>query len=434
MIEENPIFALKKSVRMEGRIVSEISKFTEQLKRVGSEVEEENVNSHIKSLNELLRNENENCSVILNKLSISKTLPKQQVVGKNVVKKIAENPKPKKVSRKKKVDMGITELERETFKRIGKKKKVKKKKTKENSNDYLKICNKFFSKLSGPAVDFEIFRRMKKDLFKSHINYFAKGYISMIFFTTAISFVASIFLVLFFMFFNLMSTLPFVVLSDEPVGARLVKIFWIPFIFPVIVFFSMLFYPSAEKKSAEKEINTELPFAVIHMSAVSGSSIEPSKIFTILISTKEYPSLQKEFIKLINEINIHGFDLVTALRNSAFRSPSRKLSELYNGLATTITSGGDLSDFFDQRAQTLLLDYRIEREKETKANETFMDIYISMVIAAPMVFMLMMIMMQISGLGVSLSSSLITIIIVVVVTMINFVFLVILQLRRPEKK
>ena len=29
--------------------------------------------------------------------------------------------------------------------------------------------------------------------------------------------------------------------------------------------------------------------------------------------------------------------------------PSKKLSELYNGLVTTITSGGILSNFFDQR-------------------------------------------------------------------------------------
>ena len=68
-----------------------------------------------------------------------------------------------------------------------------------------------------------------------------------------------------------------------------------------------------------------MPFATINMSAISGSMVEPSKIFEIMISTHDYPNLDREFIKLINEINVLGHDLVTALRNSAFNSPSKRL-------------------------------------------------------------------------------------------------------------
>ena len=57
-------------------------------------------------------------------------------------------------------------------------------------------------------------------------------------------------------------------------------------VLPSIVFLSMVFYPSAERKSIEGWIDAELPFATIHMSAISNSAIEPSKIFTVLISTK----------------------------------------------------------------------------------------------------------------------------------------------------
>jgi flagellar protein FlaJ len=192
-------------------------------------------------------------------------------------------------------------------------------------------------------------------------------------------------------------------------------------------------YPSLEKKSIETRINQELPFATIHMSSISESLVEPSNIFKIIISTEEYPTLEKEFVKLLNEINVFGHDLVTALRNSAFNSPSRRLAELFDGLATTITSGGDLSEFFDKRAQTLLFDYKLEREKKTKTAETFMDIYISVVIAAPMILMLLLIMMRISGLGIALSTSMISLIMVLGVSVINIIFLVFLQLRQPKE-
>jgi archaeal flagellar protein FlaJ len=158
--------------------------------------------------------------------------------------------------------------------------------------------------------------------------------------------------------------------------------------------------------------------------------IDPSKIFNIIILTEEYPALQKEFIKLINEINIYGYDFVSALKSSSKRSPSKKLSELFNGLATTINSGGDLPGFFDKRAETLLFEHSLEKEKKTKANETFMDIYISVVIAAPMILMILLMMMKMSGLGIALSTNMITIIMVLAVTTVNIFFLTFLYFKK----
>jgi len=194
----------------------------------------------------------------------------------------------------------------------------------------------------------------------------------------------------------------------------------------------MYFYPSIEKNVLEGRIDSELPFATIHMAAISGSLIEPVKVFSIVSSTKEYPNLEKEFNKLLNEINVYGYDIVTALKNLALNCPSSKLAELFNGLATTITSGGDLYDFFEKRSQTLLFEYRLDKEKRTKAAETFMDIYISVVIAAPMILMLLLMMMKVSGMGVGLSTGMITFLVVGGISVINIFFLIFLQLKSPE--
>jgi flagellar protein FlaJ len=211
------------------------------------------------------------------------------------------------------------------------------------------------------------------------------------------------------------------------------KVFWLLFVIPIGTFLVVYFYPSLEKKSLGNKIDQELPFATINMSAISGSMIDPSEIFKIIVLTKEYPNLEKEFIKLINEINVYGYDLVTALKKVAENTPSKKLAELFNGLSTTINSGGDLPEFFDKRSQTLLFEYKIEREKHTKFSETFMDIYISAVIAAPMILMLVLMMMKISGLGIALSTSMITLIMVFGVSLLNVVFLTFLHLKQPAE-
>ena len=193
----------------------------------------------------------------------------------------------------------------------------------------------------------------------------------------------------------------------------------------------MYIYPSLERKSSEHKIDQELPFAAIHMAAISGSMIEPSRIFKILITTEEYGAIRKEFTKLINEINVYGYDLVSALRNSAYNSASKKLGELFNGVATTISSGGNLPNFFEKRAQSLLFDYRLEREKYTRTAETFMDIYITVVIAAPMIFMLLLMMIKISGLGIGISGQMITLLMILGVVGINILFLTFLHLKQP---
>ena len=323
------------------------------------------------------------------------------------------------------------DLEKETIRRMKlKRKKQQIKEKEEKANPYVQYASSLFSNFSRKVITKKTFQKMEEDLKKANLKFTPHSYMSVIFLSTVVSFFVAMILAAFFLFFSVSATLPIISLSTEPFATRFLKVFWMLIVIPVGTFLVMLLYPSLEKSSAELKIDEEIPFATIHMSAISGSMIDPSKIFHIVILTKEYPYLEKEFTKLINEINIYGYDLVSALRNAADNSPSKKLSEIFTGLATTINSGGDLPDFFDKRSQTLLFEHGIEKEKKTKAAETFMDIYISVVIAAPMILMMLLMMMKISGLGLSLSTNMITLIMVMSVTIVNVVFLTFLDSKR----
>ncbi|MFA4952996.1 MAG: type II secretion system F family protein [Candidatus Pacearchaeota archaeon] len=326
---------------------------------------------------------------------------------------------------------GAEDLEKLTLKRIRKKSIILETKKAKKASDYVKFSSNLFSNISRTLEKKRMFTPLKRDLIKANLQFIPASYISVILFTTLLSLIFSIFVLIFFLFFNIGAELPIITFVGGELFNRFLKVFWIIFVIPLSTFLFMYYYPSMEKKSAEDRINQELPFATIHMAAVSGSMIDPTNIFKIIIATGEYEYLEKEFIKLINEINIYGYDLVGALRRSAFNSPSKRLSELFNGLATTITSGGNLPGFFEKRSQSLLFEYRLEREKYTRSAETFMDIYISVVIAAPMILMLLLIMMSVSGLGISLGANMIALIMILGVSLINILFLTFLNLRQP---
>lgn len=385
------------------RIRGEISKLTKNLGEAKSQEERDLISKHISGLKEKLEKR---------KSAKPKRLPKSNVEEKKLEKSIS--------------------IDQDVLKRLKKRKTREKKKKVRKPSKYVGFANGLFSEPSRKLIEKGSFKSLERDLVRANLNILPRSYLSIMFLSTIVAFFLGVILFLFFLFFTITPLLPIIVPAGEAITMRFLKVFWLIPVLPILTFLLIYLYPALEKRSVESRINQELPFAAINMASISGSMIDPTKIFSIIISTKEYPYLEKEFTKLLNEINVLGYDMVGALRNRAFNSPSKKLSDLLNGLATTINSGGDLPDFFSKRAESLLFDYRIEREKYTRSAETFMDIYISVVIAAPMILMLLLMMMKISGLGVSLSTNLISILMVIGVTLINIVFLTFLHLKQPS--
>jgi flagellar protein FlaJ len=432
---------LKENISKEVNIIEELNELAIYFKKIKSAEEKRMFSNQINSLEKSLIRTNKEVLGNVEKVSLIKPLKQTPVIKEPVIQpsitppvqpiqKVVLPPAiPAKTSKK---DFSPSSLEKLTLKRLGIKEKKIVKKRERKPNSYVQMASKMFYRWSFSMVKKGRFKKLQRDLIKANLEFVPANYVAVIFFTTLLSFLLAIFIFLFFLFFNFSATPPFITVAGENMGIRLLKVFWILLVIPTGVFFLTYFYPSLEKKSLATKINHELPFASIHMAAISGSMIDPTKIFSIVISTKEYPNLQKEFTKLMNEINVYGYDLVSALRSIAFNSPSMKLSEFFNGLATTITSGGNLPDFFDKRAQTLLFEHRLDREKQAKAAETFMDIYISVVIAAPMILMLLLIMMRISGLGIGLSTTMITLVMILGVIMVNILFLTFLHLKQPQ--
>lgn len=328
---------------------------------------------------------------------------------------------------------GFSNLEKTTLRRLRKTKRRFIKVKEMKPSYYIKISNTFFYNFSKSILKEKSFMSLERDLIKSNLQLTLPSYLSVLFFTMILSSVFSLFLFLFFVFFEVSLTAPFISLAGEGLFDRLVKFAGIVVVIPFITFVFLYFYPKIERKSLERKINSELPFATINMSAISGSMVDPTKIFQIIVSTGEYPALNKEFTKILNEVNVYGYNLVNALKNVAFNCPSKKLSELLGGLSTTITSGGDLRGFFEKRSQNLLFEHNLERQKAMKFAETFMDLYITVVIAAPMILMLLLIIIQISGLSVGLSMSSMTAITILSIIIINIFFLFFLQLKQPNE-
>ena len=208
--------------------------------------------------------------------------------------------------------------------------------------------------------------------------------------------------------------------------------FWIPLLTTTFAMIAFYLYPSSEASSVRKKITHELPFATIYMASIAGANIEPTKIFKIVSASKEYPTVGFEMRKIVVQTDMYGFDLVTSLRNVAERTPNRNLGELLSGLATNISTGGELKNYLEQKAENFLMDYKLERQEYMDLAGTFMDVYISLLIAAPLVLMMMFIVMNVAGLGLGgIGIGTLLLLSVVGIVVMNILFLIVLNLKQP---
>jgi Flp pilus assembly protein TadB len=304
------------------------------------------------------------------------------------------------------------------------------------ASQYAKVSNHYFRKISFKLISKGRFKILNDNLRKMNSPFVLGTYVSMIFFTVSLSFIFSLFLYLFLLFFQFsFSATFFFVIALEPAYLRALTQLWILLAIPTLTALAMYFYPKGEADSLGSRIDQELPFVTIHMSAVATSGIEPLSIFRIILKSKEYKHTNLEIRKLMNLVNFHGQDIISALKNLEKSSPSEKLKELLGGMATTMTSGGNLHEFLDKHAQTLLFDYKLEREKYTKSSETLMDIYISIAIAAPMILLMLFVIMGSTGFLSNLfniSVNTMGLLIVAILAFVNVGFLVFLYLKQPE--
>jgi len=429
MIEE-----LRNNIDLELGMARELSRFLDR--RDSAPLEERRLlEGLIRSLQARLQLVNASIYELVKSISVAQKLPgKDKSTGLERVhlettdQKFAIKAKDKEVFLK---ELGIAEA---LLKRLKRKGTSDTKTISEYAapNAYARWSNKFFLNLSRRMLHNNGLKDLREDLQKSNLNILAATYVSMTLFGVMLAIIAGVFLTIFFTFFSLSISAPYFSATTDIIK-RIPFVIWIPLALPLFTFGAFYIYPSTEAKSISRKIESELPFIVIHMGSISGSGIEPTQIFKIVGLSKDYVNTGGEIKKLLNQINIYGSDLVSALKIVAKGTASQRLSELFNGLATTINSGGDLKTYFEKRAETLLLAYRIERENFTKVAETFMDIYISLVIATPMILLLLLVMISVSGIKIGgLGIGGMTFIIIVAVAGINVIFIWLLSLKQPN--
>jgi flagellar protein FlaJ len=129
-------------------------------------------------------------------------------------------------------------------------------------------------------------------------------------------------------------------------------------IFGGITYAIFLFYPSLEAGNRRRNIDATLPYAINYVTSMSTAGITPAEVFRLLGDSPIYGESSVEARYIAREIDIFGRDLIDALRLVSSSTPSKRMKEFLQGAMASISSGGNLTDYFRNKADQYALENR----------------------------------------------------------------------------
>jgi flagellar protein FlaJ len=91
---------------------------------------------------------------------------------------------------------------------------------------------------------------------------------------------------------------------------------------------------------------------------MSSAGITPAEIFRLLGESTIYGESAVEARHIAREIDIFGRDLIDALRIVSATTPSQRMKDFLQGAMASISSGGNLTDYFRTKAAQYALENR----------------------------------------------------------------------------
>lgn len=159
-----------------------------------------------------------------------------------------------------------------------------------------------------------------------------------------------------------------------------------------------LAYPSLEKMTRTTKINIGLHNSVAYMYAMRRGGAE---LLGILKSLSEmaaiYGEVSYEFRQVVRDAEFFGYDVVSALRHLSETTPSQKMRDFLQDMLSTVESGGDLSQFLQDRVHLLQEEAKFEQKEFLQFLGLVGEIYVTIFIAGPLFLITIMVVMGMLG-------------------------------------
>ena len=243
-------------------------------------------------------------------------------------------------------------------------------------------------------ISFRIFSRwvpsfptFKQTYQKSGLDLIYESYITVAFFTCTLAFILTFVASLvvhntIFMLPLIQCLIPSIVLS---------------FIALMLTLISFIARPLWRVRQRKSEIETNLIYTTGFMGILASGGISIERVFSRIAEIEPQPSLNSLAKRVVANIRLFGQDVNSAIEDVRQRSPSEIFAKLLMGLVNTIKTSGDLKSLLLFETSRLLALKREQLKKITATLVALAEIYVTVMVMAPITFIIMLTILSVLG-------------------------------------
>ncbi len=235
------------------------------------------------------------------------------------------------------------------------------------------------------------FQEIHVQLKKGGVLIAFKAYIAFMVLTSIIAFAAAI--PISFIIFPLLSGVPMLSVTN--------------FLFTLVIAVSaalitlmvMYLYPGLKASNRNGPIDKNLPYIANFLTLLSSSNVPPSVIFDSMAKIDTLKEVRMEFTNIIRDIEVFGSDLMSSILDNAKLTPNEQLGEILQGYVATVRTGGNPTEYLKITTEKVTKDRIGKLDLMLESLAASAEIYIMMLVAAPLLFVVLFVTLGMIGSG-----------------------------------
>jgi len=158
-------------------------------------------------------------------------------------------------------------------------------------------------------------------------------------------------------------------------------------------------YPIYRADNLKRNLEDGLPFTTGYMAILAGAGVPPDRIFRSLAELDAPLAVSDEAKNVARDVELFGFDILSALESASDRTPSTRFKELLEGFIATVHSGGGLAKYLRDRSRQYMKLKRIALSRFSDTLAILAEFYVTILVAGPLILVVMLAVMGMLGGG-----------------------------------
>ncbi len=255
---------------------------------------------------------------------------------------------------------------------------------------------------------------LEENLLKAHMRIRADEYLATVYATTVVVAIATV---------VAGAAIGFLLISSGVFLFGVLIAVALPIFASVGAFFALQGMPASVAKTRGRKIDQRISPAMSFVSAMASADVNVDQIFKELGRQKIYGEVAEEAAWVSRDTELLGVDILTAIRNGAQRSPSKRFQDFLQGVVTTATSGGQLKPYFLLKAEQYERENKLAQLQRVETMGLLAETFVTVVVAFPLFLVIIIAIFAIIGGGGSFMIEILWAIVGLMIPMSQFGFI-----------